>query len=312
MHKINIFDSMEPWVTWGNQFIQYKPELITHHNPKAYVIEVSGDFQTGNAIKLAKEVIDPDKYPTIFLYAENHYDIDQVIDFKNFYNGKVFVLSEDDLMLGLCKKHDIPHTFWAKPTRVPEKLLLKNNMDFPHKKTEDFMIMVNAKKDEEGLVEAIRTYFSMCMYETKEGDILGGNKLNVFSAQDLPVEPFNNVIFHGLQPNPIMFKELARSKLFISPCSGPPSINIIDAIMIGTPVLIKDTDHNREFFGLTDTAYYRDEESLARAIKEYRFLTPGNIHSIAVENMIRFKRWENITIEGSFNRLMEIINKIGV
>ena len=308
INKIFITQRPHPWVTWGNQLYVHDRNAVTIKPDFDAIIidwfDGISDSDVHDKINLAEK-----SSPMIVVYMEDLVEFDFLLGFHKTYNSNFTVLSENEDVLTACKNFHINHNFWMKPTRVSSGY----QFGFPWVsfRTMDFITICNASREEDNLPELIKTFFAMCLYEAEDGEILGSNDMEIFSAQELPVEPFNNVRFNGLQPTPIVIKALKRSSLFISPYGGPTiSINIIDAIMAGTPVLIKDTKANRTL-GLDEDRYYSDQKSLAKAIKWYKLYNGSELDEIAKENFIKFKQRENVSVEGSFNRLMEILNKVG-
>lgn len=156
---------------------------------------------------------------------------------------------------------------WNKPTRVPINMVYDGS---PKVTDGGFTITCNGERTRDNLASVLKTYFAMCLYEDPEheGELVCMQDVDIFSAQDLPFETFNNVHFHGLQPNPKMFKKIANSKLFISPYNGSGvPMNVVDAVMLGTPALVRDTEVNRSIFNWEECCFYRDDKELAKNIK---------------------------------------------
>jgi len=137
-----------------------------------------------------------------------------------------------------------------------------------------FSIVVDGKKYSDELTKMMRVYFSMCLKDDPENDdgLLCMDDVNIFSATDLPFETFNNVYFQGLQPNPKMYNAIKNSKVFMSPSDEIPW-TAIDALFLGTPIIIKDTGGNgaASFAKVIfpQSSFYKDEVELAQKIKYF-------------------------------------------
>jgi hypothetical protein len=72
-----------------------------------------------------------------------------------------------------------------------------------------------------------------------------------------------------------MFKVISNAKAFISPyCGTGMPMNAIDAVLLGTPALVKDTPKNRSIFLDDDRLFYANEEQLAKNIKYFSEVSP--------------------------------------
>ncbi len=224
----------------------------------------------------------------------------------------VIIISESKEILDAAKDFGVKYYHWKRPTRVPKDMWY--NGYNPPKRKDAFSMVSNASRQEDNITEVVKTYFAMCLYETEDGEMLSNFDLDVFSAQDIPFEPFNTLMFHGLQPNPLMFKTISKSKLFISPYRGEGvSINIIDAMYLGIPVLIRDTKANREaFFRLDDDSFYATDKELAKRIKWFKEASDKEIEKIAQTNFDSLgEYYEGWNAYSSLRKLEKIIKKEG-
>lgn len=312
INKIKFNQKPEHWVSWANQFYSHKKDYFTFIDPQVHMTEWCEDLCPDSVITLARTLMSSNSFPIIAIYMEDIIKFDKIVELSKIYNGKFAVLSENDDVLKSCKQFKVNHDFWTKPSRIPIQRYYEKWWDKEEERTKNFICISNASREEDNIVELIQAYFRHYIDQTEDGELVrGGGELNIYSAQELPIEPFNTIRFNGLQPNPIVFKDLKRSKLFLSPYNGPTaSINIIDAIMIGVPVIIKDTKYNRKFFGLPNDSYYKDRKQLEIHIRRFRDMEMKEVNEIAKRNYITFKHRENVSIEGSFERLLEILNKI--
>ena len=240
------------------------------------------------------------------IYVEQEENLSRLINLVKGRND-ITILSDCIEVLHDVGDFMIDNEYWIKPTRVPNNLWY--NPDSPQHRHDTFSLTSNASRAKDNISEIIKTYFGMCLYETEDGEMLNNYNLEVYSAQELPVEPFNTLMFMGLQPNPIMHNAIRKSKLFISPYNGTSiPISVVDAIFLGTPVLMRDTITNREVFGLPDNAYFYRKKELAQKIKLYKEMSIEEIESIAKAN-INIGYMKKFEPEYSVKRLMSILSK---
>lgn len=83
----------------------------------------------------------------------------------------------------------------------------------------DFMVVSNGSKYRDNLAEVVKGFLEFSMVG-EDSMVEGKNNLKIFSAQECPIEPFNNIQFWGMQPNTILYQELVKSKIVICPYGG--------------------------------------------------------------------------------------------
>lgn len=302
--------SSKPWQTWHVELQKEINEQLARNVGK---LEISSrrEYCNLHMIEWEEGITKlPDDDLPIFFYMEQLDAFSDLIDLVRDRKHRVYVLTESTEVYQAAESFGLNAHYWAKPPRVPKHKYF--NVRENHKEREpSFTLISNVSRNEDNVPEIIKTYFAMCLYETEDGEMLSNHDLNIFSAYELPVEPFNTVYFHGLQPNPIMFKTLEKSRLFISPYAGKSvSTNILDAIFIGVPVLIKDTQTNRESFDLSDDSYYFETKDLAKKIKKFKEMDEPSIKDIADRNLRTVLSVDDYHIENSIERLFEIFKGV--
>jgi len=239
--------------------------------------------------------INPHNVDVLFIESLDENDMEEFKkDFNCFVNCKLVLVESPELQdmineLNILDKSKI--SIWNKPTRVNESFIPINN----NERTNDFVIVCNASRYPDKLAEVVKTYFAMCLKDVpdgEDGELIEVNSVDIFSAQELPFEVFNNIRFNGLQPNPIVIKTIARASLLISPYNGngvPQSV--VDALLLNTPVLIRDTKTNREIFHfLNERCFYKTEKDLAKGISYFMDHSKEDFYSSnAVESLLKFK-----------------------
>jgi hypothetical protein len=271
--KLFIEPSEHPWVTWDKELWKAASSLST--NEKFTIVT---SFFDCDAVMVApkdinKYVQDLD-HRMLILYAESLEEFETEKPSKtdpDIIMSNLVVLSPDKRVRDLFIPTATPTYEWSAPSRVRPQSLATVAM-----KDGGFVITCNCAKSPE-LPSVIKTYFAMCLNEDTEnwGVLTCMQDVDIFSAQELGFEPFNNVHFQGLQPNAKMFKVISNAKAFISPyCGTGMPMNAIDAVLLGTPALVKDTPKNRSIFLDDDRLFYANEEQLAKNIKYFSEVSP--------------------------------------
>ncbi len=276
--KIYLEAKPEPWITWDKDLWKESQSLINNY----------GDFEI-TSMQANADIIMAEYYPGCdipirlvhatkphIIYVES-LEGDEIDDFIIKMRGEVMVGGKDVVIatdsVELCDtlkdRTIIPVVRWNRPTRVPNKMIWDEQS---FNRSGGFTIVSAGDRLEDNMSEIMKTYFAICLHgegDDNEGEMLKlMHDVDIFSAQDIPFEVFNNVYFHGLQPNPKMFKKIKNSRLFISPYNGPGvPINAIDAITLGVPVIVRDTISNRAVFNWNDKCFFSDERELAQKIK---------------------------------------------
>lgn len=260
--KVYIDAKQDPWVTWDKELWKEAqkhktPDFEITTNPNdADVILI--EWSENVAFRLDNET-------NYLIFIGNEEEAKEAYVATNPVGKNVRFLTDSIDVLKEFERFGVPITRWNLPSRVS-----KIDPIDPAKKTGGFVITSNGQRAEDNLTEILRTYFAICLQDskTKEGELDLLHDVEIFSAQELPFETFNNVTFHGLQPNPKMFKMIRNARLFISPYNGAGvPMNAVDAWMLGTPAIVRDTKVNRSVFNWTDKCFYKDEKELAQKIK---------------------------------------------
>lgn len=183
------------------------------------------------------------------------------VDGKN----NVYILAPTKKIYDHLKLYGISTFRWLPPVKSEVY-----RFEGPKKGYDGLSIVCNAARTVDNLAEIVRTYFATCLIEEPEyeGELKCLQKLDIFSHVDLPFEVFNDITFHGLQSTPKMLQLVSNSRAFISPYSGigVPLINF-DVEKMGVPMILRDTETNRELFPHAN--FFNNEEELAKAIKFY-------------------------------------------
>jgi len=269
--KIYIETKPHPWVTWGhdlwkqNQNTKTAVKIVSvKSQADTIMIEYDENDETFN-IGDEKKLIIYVESATI----DGTYKLLELLEQKS--KDDVLILSDSLPIISELAAHNWTVYKWNKPTRVPEHLLYVDHVETMNK-TGGFVITSKGDRTKDNLGEILKTYFAMCLTDDpdNEGQLVCMQDVDIFSAYDLPFETFNNINFHGLQPNPKMFKFIKNAKLFISPYQGDGiPINAVDAVMLGTPVLVRDTETNRSIFNWDERCFFRDDMELAKKIKYF-------------------------------------------
>lgn len=264
--KVYIDAKQDPWVTWDKELWKASQNL------KQKGFEITSIEHDADIIFLEWEV-DMDWRPSsdqkYILFVGTVKEAENALACVAPFRQNVLILSDSVKVLDYLQGEDIASARWNIPSRVTGHFVYTDHLD-THNKTGGFVITCNGQRQEDNLTEILKTYFAICLQDDKqkEGELTLLHDVDIFSAQELTFETFNNVTFQGLQPNPKMFKMIKNAKLFISPYKGTGvPFNAIDAWMLGTPAIVRDTEVNRSIFNWTDKCFYKDEKELAKKIK---------------------------------------------
>lgn len=259
--KVYLESVDHPWVTWD-------ADLWMADSGHKIITSVESDADKRVVEWNPNEIQSADAY---IIDSISDHDLTSFAIATNTTFPRPLILSNSIDVINRCKARDLPVEFWSKPTRVPARLAYNKPLDTTAK-TGGFVVVSNGSRAEDNLAEILKTYFAMCLEDDpeNEGELVCMQDVDIFSAYDLPFETFNNINFHGLQPNPRMFKTIRNAKLFISPYNGDGvPMNAIDAVVLGTPIIVRDTEVNREFFNWDDRHFYANEKELAQKIKYF-------------------------------------------
>lgn len=264
--KLYIHPPTAPWVTWDKDLWKSTNNIIVPEYFHIVSSQIDADvvmYEYGYEEPYASH------RPTITYVESLEYDeLNKFI--ATMRESQSLVLTDSfPLYTELLPVDDIECLMWNKPSRVPPKMLY-SGADETVKKSGGFVTTCNGQRTKDNFVEVLRTYFSMCLKDGKDGELELMEDLRIFSAQELPFQTFNNVYFEGLKPNPQMLKVIKQSKLFISPYNGfGVPISAVDAVMLGTPILVRSTEANRATFNWSDECFYADTVEFAQKIKKF-------------------------------------------
>lgn len=260
--KVYLESKLHPWVTWDSDLWSSDP------NSTFTSVQSEADWQVLEWEP--DEVGENGKNIAWYIESISDAEIKDFIESQYPMHPLPLVLSDSVDVIQRFEEEGWQHIArWNKPTRVSPKMWYSGPVD-TESKNGGFVITSNGGRAKDNLNEILKTYFAMCLQDDPEheGELTCMQDVDIFSAYELPFETFNNINFHGLQPNPKMFKKIKSAKLFISPYRGDGvPINAIDAIMLGTPVIVRDTEVNRSVFNWDDRCFYKTEEELAKKIK---------------------------------------------
>ncbi len=263
--KLYIHSPTVPWVTWDKDLWK---AMNDDRAPKGFHIVTS---QADADIEMYEYGYESPSFtkPTIAYVESLEYDeIDQFALTMRATN--TLVLTDSFPLYNTLRAiNGLNVDLWNKPSRVPAKLLYAGPEDIA-KKSGGFVVTCNGQRTKDNFVEVLRTYFAMCLKDGKDGELELMEDLRIFSAQELPFQTFNNVYFEGLKPNPQMFKAIKQAKLFISPYTGDGvPLTAIDSVLLGTPVLVRNTEANRATFNWSDECFYSGTVDFAQKIKRF-------------------------------------------
>lgn len=256
---------LDPWSVWTIQIQNYadKIEYVTDPSEADVIIE---DTQS--------EALYSTKPRVFYLNDEDH------IEFVRWKDEDQFIVTTEFLKAALyCKGiEDRRIHIWIPPCReyTPSRLPC----------TGDFVLVSNGDKPRDNIAEVVKAFLEFSIGDM-DSIVEGKNNLHLFSAYEPLIEPFNNIKFHGLQPNRVLMREIRSSILAISPYRGlgRPSL-IQDALVAGTPPLIVDTQTNREIHHyLPDWCFYTPDnlvEKMNRIFDEGSFVNSLSYNSVTV------------------------------
>ena len=273
--KIYLEAKPEPWVTWDKDLWKESQN----------VLEDYGDFEI-TSLQTEADIHMYEYYPgftmkgfnpnvSYIVFVESLEDDEfremMLIFHPMFSSGMDLMFATDSVeFYDRIRAEGYPVIRWNRPSRVPKKMVWDGES---FDRSGGFAITCAGDRLEDNLAEILKTYFAICLHgeSGKEGEeLVLMHDVDIFSAQELPFEVFNNVYFHGLQPNPKMFRKIKTCRLFISPYNGDGvPINAIDALMMGVPVIVRDTVSNRAVFNWNDKCFFSNEQELAQKIKYF-------------------------------------------
>ncbi|MBU1082734.1 MAG: hypothetical protein KKB59_19770 [Spirochaetes bacterium] len=266
--KVYLESKPVPWVTWDiqlwkeNQQDKSQIEIVTSVSNADVVMYEWWNDEFVNSLPVNKPII---------IYLES-LDKASVTPFLSHISNiqTCLVCSDSARVIQVLKENGVAAVKWHRPTRVPKNdhfscpddLLIKNN---------DFVTVCNAERYTDNFAEIVRAYLTVL----SKNEALFDHNYDIFSVQPLPFEPFNTIRFNGLQANPYVFRTLKRAKVIISPYNGTGiPISAIDAAIVGTPVLLRDTEANRSVFTWNKMSYFSNEKELAEKFKYYINISP--------------------------------------
>jgi hypothetical protein len=327
--KLYIAGRVDPWAMWGNHIIKIhmkignKEQVELVHDP--WVADsILMDFyapENSDFVTWDKKI-----YDNIFVFMREYFGKDQLKTLDNLaLNCKqLVILVESNIILEEMKMDGCTANIklWNRPAAA----LVEDTKEYSawmgkdvekikmmkYKKSEDFVLICNASSYEENVAQVVKSFLHVSNEESEDDNFYGVRNLRIFSATDLPFEPFNNVMFEGLQSNYVLRKAIKNAKLVISTYTGEFGIStqIINAIILGTPVLMKDSKINRGFFySLPNECFFSLEEELLDRIREYAEMDINSPRFNYLSNMKRIWTPEanQLLPKASYNALMKII-----
>lgn len=308
--KLHVFDRQVPWITLEKQLWEYYSKT-SYNNDLEIVSPTNADAVL---LEWTDGITLDDKYwkeKPIFLFVGS-LDEHQVESFTGFLKTSniAMVLSDSipvcDMLYDLL---GINTRLWYRPSKVQAKLMYNGTQV----KTNDISIVCNGERYVDNLAEIIKAYFSVSLIDDGEQLVSPEHAVNIFSAQEIPFDVFNNIRFNGLQPNPLVLSYIRRSKLFISPYRGNGlSSNIIDAIMLGTPVMLRDTNENRRIFdefSMSEISYF-NENNLKNVLTGYINMDVDGVEYKQIVDSNFCRVYNKFSIGACFISLSEIVKEI--
>lgn len=301
--KIYLESRKHPWIMWPislwRESNKLKDGIITSKKSEAdiYVIE----YEDGLDFNFEK--------PT-YIYVES-IEKNTLDELKEKFNDSTIKFISDSISVAKKIEENVSQCYlWIKPTRVPELLWYKGDgKSLFNIKEENFIMVGNGSRLIDNMRDVIKVFFKVCLKKDEDGFIEFTNDLDIFSAQDLKFEPFNNIYFHGHQPNPMLFSKIKTSKLFISPYDGNGvPISAIDAAFLGTPVIVRNTETNRTCFPWRDYNFFSDNKELGNILKYYSNIDKSSsTYLIDIIETNYNQVVKTFTPSNSYKNLLEII-----
>jgi hypothetical protein len=160
--------------------------------------------------------------------------------------------------------------FWKRPSRITIDMMLD---EVPLNKREDRIVCVYDAGHPLGhSADMVKAFLGASMWLRDDHDITP--EIHVFSHTELPFEPFNDIIFHGLQQPKNVIKEIRKAKLALWPAETEKYPNtLIEAAQLGVPVMQyrpenTPLDMHYPFYNL-DFAHYTDTEDLTTKLIDH-------------------------------------------
>lgn len=255
MKKVCILGRQDPWVMWHRN-------LQAENVKGLYFKEVSSQEEAD--IVLFDSECEESKHIQTSIDKPCFMFMNKKIKMCQLNPYMKFIVTTNSL------REYLKTTYNIEEERIIKWIPPVTNFEFDRHKMVDFVCVINAEEQSENVAELIKSFLAFSIDGVDDDHIIEGkNSLRIFSAQELKITPFNNIIFMGLQSNRVMYKALLNSSCLICPYSGIGRPHIVDvAIENRVPVLIKDTPENRETFDNLSDWFFYDKENLEKKLDQ--------------------------------------------
>jgi len=254
MIKLYIQEQEHPWISWDKTFykviskspiFQSKIELVNSKKNANLVIANIKALPTPKDITTQTMLYVPE-------YSNNYASYLAKIESTN---GCILV----DNVVTYAKYADesIPVYLWRKPTRVS----IDDMREDKNVTREGFMTVLDVAHVKSNVRDL--SMAMMSKHETISDD------MKIFSASELPFEPFNNIRYEGLQTNKTLLNTMKSSKAFVYPAEieGFPT-GLVEAALLGTPIIAKKTGITVEMFGNNSDFLYETQDELEELLEK--------------------------------------------
>jgi hypothetical protein len=255
MIKLYIQEQDHPWVSWDKDF--YKA-LKAYHNdealkdPDVMNTEIVTNKNDANLVIANIKTLSCPKdivMNTMLYIPEYDEKYEPFIEELKKVDGCILV----DNRISLCRytDHSCPAVMWIKPTRVS----MRDILDIEDVDRVGFVTVLDVAHEKSNIRDL--TSAMMSAHEEITDD------LKIFSGSEPQFEPFNNIRFEGLQTNKTVKNAITQAKAFVYPSTSEQfPTGLIEATLLGTPIIAKRTNITVELFGRDSEFLYETQEEL--------------------------------------------------
>lgn len=281
--KLYIEDLPHPWLTWDKDLwiLQESKKSSPECNVSFYNIELTTSpwnadvfFINRDAVNIRDKIF---KNKRVFLFIDTigpdpQHEIQCVQDVTYANDNNWILVTESlsayDKLNSIGLKND--PWLWRRPSRINAKRMFN---EVPLDKRECKITAVfDVGYPLSHVADLVKAYLSSFIILRDDYNI--EPILQIFSAAELPFEPFNEISFEGFKSNKIVHDEVSKSQLFIYPSEKETYPNtMIEAVQLGVPCLQylpKNTTLKlHKPFNDMSHIYWHDTEELSRKIIDH-------------------------------------------
>ena len=243
MIKLYIEEVFYPWITWPHDLYKHinagNTDLGFEITPNLHEADVL--FLNDSAVNIFDQQFVTDK-PTFVFIDKLGISVDdelKVLGKVKYANDNNWVCVTESLALYeklVSVRNGLEHEpwLWRRPSRIPRK-----QIDTQHNQTDcdnTIIAVFDAKHPLSHAADLVKAYLGATVILDEEHSIT--IDLKIFSATELPFEPFNDVRFEGFTTNRKLHEAMKKAALFIWPCEFEtyPS-TLLEAAQMGIPCL---------------------------------------------------------------------------